>query len=165
MKKIKFCVWVHYFNSHANVLYLSMKFHNFFVLLFFCFFSASAQTLHIHVSGLRNASGNIRLAFYSNAQSFDDEKPLFVRKVNKKELLENKLLITYNDLKPGVYGIAILDDENTNDKMDYGWVLPEEGFGFSDYYHSGMTRPTFEKFDFTLNKEETKSVQIKVRYL
>lgn len=156
---------VHSFNSRINPLYLSMKRHSLLFFLFFCFFSVSAQTLHIQVSGLRNTLGNIRLAFYSNAQSFDEEKPLFVRKVSKKELLENKLLITYNDLKPGVYGIAILDDENTNDKMDYGWVLPEEGFGFSDYYHSGMTRPTFEKFDFTLNKEETKSVKIKVRYL
>lgn len=142
-----------------------MKSCSLLFFLCFSFYYASAQTLTIQLSGLRNTSGNIRLAFYSNAQSFDDEKPLFVRKVTKQELLKNKGLITYNDLKPGVYGIAILDDENTNDKMDYGWVLPEEGFGFSDYYHSGMTRPTFEKFDFVLEKENTKTVQIKVRYL
>ncbi len=148
-----------------NPLSLGMPSRLLFYFLFFCLNSYSAQVLHIQMSGLRNTSGNIRLAFYSNAQSFDDEKPMFIRKVAKQELLKNNLRITYKDLAPGVYGIAILDDENTNDKMDYGWVLPKEGFGFSDYYHSGMTRPTFEKFDFVLRKEETKLVQIKVRYL
>ncbi|MCC6370579.1 MAG: DUF2141 domain-containing protein, partial [Bacteroidia bacterium] len=72
--------------------------------------------------------------------------------------------IVYDDLKPGVYGIAILDDENTNEKMDYGWFLPKEGFGFSDYYHSNMSHPKFESFDFVL-KKEAKKVEIKLRYL
>ncbi|WP_317900109.1 DUF2141 domain-containing protein [Aurantibacillus circumpalustris] len=134
----------------------------------FCLFLISnffhAQTLHIQVSGIRNSSGNIRLAFYSNSKSFDDEKPLFIRKVAKKEVLNSSLKMVYNDLKAGVYGIAILDDENSNDKMDYGWVLPKEGFGFSDYYHTNMKRPKFESFDFAL-KDEIKIVEIKVRYL
>ncbi len=116
------------------------------------------------MSGIRNSSGNIRLAFYSNSKSFDDEKPLFIRKVAKKEVLNSSLKMVYNDLKAGVYGIAILDDENSNDKMDYGWVLPKEGFGFSDYYHTNMKRPKFESFDFAL-KDEIKIVEIKVRYL
>lgn len=126
---------------------------------------AKAQTLQIKMSGLRNNDGNIRLAFYNNSKSFDAEVPLFIRKVSKHDLIKNHFLITYRDLKPGVYGIAILDDENTNDKMDYGWVLPKEGFGFSDYYHSSMTRPVFEKFDFILKAGEDKTVEIKVRYL
>lgn len=136
--------------------------------LFFCLFLISnsflAQTLHIQVSGIRNSKGNIRLAFYLDAKSFDAEKPMFIRKVSKVEIKNDQLKVSYNDLKTGVYGIAILDDENANDKMDYGWVLPKEGFGFSDYYHSGMTRPKFESFDFVL-KDEIKLVTIKVRYL
>ena len=136
--------------------------------LLFCLFLISnsflAQTLHIQVSGIRNSKGNIRLAFYLDAKSFDAEKPMFIRKVSKVEIKNDQLKVSYNDLKTGVYGIAILDDENANDKMDYGWVLPKEGFGFSDYYHSGMTRPKFESFDFVL-KDEIKLVTIKVRYL
>lgn len=134
------------------------------LFLFYCVCYGIGQTLHIHVSGIRSTAGNIRLAFYSNSQSFDEEKPLFIRKVPKKDLSKNSMKITYSDLKPGVYGIAILDDENANEKMDYGWVLPDEGFGFSDYYHKGMTRPKFDSFNFVLGNEE-KIVQIKVRYL
>ncbi len=145
-------------------LYLSMK--NLFIHLFLVFISGSCfcQTLHIQVTGIHNASGNIRLAFYATSQSFDEEKPMFIRTVAKKSIVNTSLKISYSDLKSGVYGIAILDDENANEKMDYGWVLPKEGFGFSDYYHTGMTRPKFDKFDFVL-KNEVKSVEIKLRYL
>jgi len=86
-----------------------------------------------------------------------------IKTVSKSQASGGKLTVSY-DLKPGTYGIAILDDENSNGKMDYGMVLPKEGFGFSDYYHTGMSSPTFDKFDFTL-KNENRSVQIKVRYL
>jgi uncharacterized protein (DUF2141 family) len=134
--------------------------------LFFLFISmlGYSQTLKVNITGIRNSSGSIVLAFYSTAESFDKEQPLFLKKITKNGLANGKLSITYNDLKSGTYGIAILDDENNNDKMDYGWLIPKEGFGFSDYYHTGLTKPTFDKFDFVL-KNENKTVEIKVRYL
>lgn len=141
-----------------------MKIRLSLLLGLFYAFIGYAQTVHIQVSGIRNSTGNIRLAFYSNSKSFDDEKPLFIRTVPKKDLVKNSLKVSYSDLKPGVYGIAILDDENANEKMDYGWVLPKEGFGFSDYYHTGMTRPKFNQFDFELSTA-AKTVEIKVRYM
>jgi uncharacterized protein (DUF2141 family) len=123
-----------------------------------------SQTLHIHVTGIRNTTGNIRFAFYTNAKSFDDEKPLFVRTVSKTTLSKSAYVVSFNDIKSGVYGIALLDDENKNEKMDYGLVLPKEGFGFSDFYLSGLKRPKFEDFDFVL-KQEQKTVEMKLRYL
>ncbi|HOZ87886.1 MAG TPA: DUF2141 domain-containing protein [Bacteroidia bacterium] len=136
-------------------------------VVFFLFFNALCtigQTLHINMVGVRSASGNIRLAFYNTSQGFDDEKPLFIKTVSKTSLVKNGMKITYTDLKPGIYGIAVLDDENKNEKMDYGLLLPEEGFGFSDYFHTGMRRPKFDQFDFVL-MPEGKTVEIKLRYL
>jgi len=127
-------------------------------------FIGNSQTLKINVTGIRNPSGSIVLAFYNTNESFEKEKALFIKKISKSGLVNGTLSITYNDLKSGTYGIAILDDENNNDKMDYGWFLPKEGFGFSNYYHTGLTRPTFDKFDFVLSGD-TKTVEIKVRYL
>lgn len=127
-------------------------------------FIGNSQTLKINVTGIRNPSGSIVLAFYNTNESFEKEKALFIKKISKSGLVNGTLSITYNDLKSGTYGIAILDDENSNDKMDYGWFLPKEGFGFSNYYHTGLTRPTFDKFDFVLSGD-TKTVEIKVRYL
>jgi len=48
--------------------------------------------------------------------------------------------------------------------MNYGLFLPKEGFAFSNYYHRGLSKPTFEDFDFPLG-DENKKVVMKLRYL
>ncbi len=133
------------------------------LLLLMPIYAFTQTTVNIKVSGIRSTSGNIRLAFYSCSENFDNEKPLFIKTVSKKSISKGTLTASF-DLKPGTYGIAILDDENANHQMDYGLIMPKEGFGFSDYYHSGMSRPKFESFKFTV-KNEAKTVQIKMRYL
>lgn len=124
-----------------------------------------AQTLTVHITGIRSDKGSIRLAFYNTAESFDDEKALFTKTCSKAEMKNGQLTVIYKGLLPGVYGLALLDDENNNQKMDYGMVLPKEGFGFSDYYHTGMTRPRFDKFDFNFGSSDNKTVEMKIRYL
>jgi uncharacterized protein (DUF2141 family) len=125
---------------------------------------AAAQTLKINITGLRNNSGVVRMGFYINNESFDKEEPLFVKTEPKAPAKNGVLSITYTGLKPGVYGVALLDDENNNDKVDYGWFLPKEGFGFTNYYHTGLTKPNFSKFSFTISSG-AKTVEIKVKYL
>ena len=59
----------------------------------------------------------------------------------------------------------MLDDENNDTEMEYNWVgIPQEGFGFSDYYHTGLSRPVLADFDFVLG-EEGKAVTMKIRYM
>ncbi len=137
-----------------------------FVIFAFLFYSSFcfSQTLTIHFSGIRNTEGQLQIQFYDSKERFDKEQPLFTKWVSKKEVQNGNITVSYSGLKTGVYGVAILDDENTNRKMDYGLVLPKEGFGFSDYYHTGMSRPNFDNFKFVLQNEK-KVVQIKLRYL
>ena len=126
--------------------------------------SLHAQIVNLNFSGIRSAKGSIRIQFFDTKKNFDDEKPVIIKTLSKAAFNKGSLKVTYKDIPTGTYGIAILDDENDNKQMDYGLILPKEGFGFSDYYHSGMTRPDFNKFKFTLGKE-TKDIQIKLRYL
>ncbi|MBL7936882.1 MAG: DUF2141 domain-containing protein [Bacteroidia bacterium] len=137
----------------------------FLLILLVCIqWTLSSQTLKVSITGLRNNSGNIVLAFYNTEKAFEDETPLFTKVESKATVVNHILTLTYNGLKSGVYGIVILDDENNNSKMDFGWILPEEGFGFSNYYHTGMLKPKLSKFSFTLTNE-TKAVEIKVKYM
>ncbi len=126
--------------------------------------SASAQTLKINITGLRNNAGVVRMGFYATNESFEKEEPLFVKTESKAPAKNGVLSITYTGLKPGTYGVALFDDENNNDKVDYGWFLPKEGFGFTNYYHTGLTRPNLSKFSFILGNG-SKVVEIKVKYL
>jgi uncharacterized protein (DUF2141 family) len=126
--------------------------------------TSSAQTLKISVTGLRSNSGSVILGFYINDKSFEDEKPLFSKVESKATTVNHVLTLTYTGIKPGTYGVVLLDDENNNSKMDFGWILPEEGYGFSNYTHSGLTKPKLSKFSFTITNEN-KAVEIKVKYL
>jgi uncharacterized protein (DUF2141 family) len=126
--------------------------------------SAWSQTLNVTITGIRNTKGVIRLQFYSSSQNFDDRKPSLVKTISKSDMKNGTLTVTYSGLDTGLYGIALLDDENNNKEMDYGVMLPDEGFGFSDYYHKGMSHPKFGQFDFYL-KKETKNIKIHVRYM
>ena len=67
-------------------------------------------------------------------------------------------------LKPGVYGITILDDENNNGKPEYNFIgLPKEGYGFSNFFLRGINRPQFNDFDFVVGKND-KKVYVKMKY-
>ena len=41
-------------------------------------------------------------------------------------------------------------------------LVPKEGYGFSDYYHTSWSRPVFSDFKFQLSSN--KSVTMKVKY-
>jgi uncharacterized protein (DUF2141 family) len=50
--------------------------------------------------------------------------------------------------------------------MEYNFLgIPKEGFGFSDYYHKGIKKPKFDSYKFSINKDQTKRITIRIRYM
>lgn len=74
-------------------------------------------------------------------------------------------MIVEMSLDEGVYGIALMDDENDNGKMDYGLILPTEGFGFSNIYHEGFSKPDYHKLTFKIEPQKSHKVYVKMRYM
>ena len=69
------------------------------------------------------------------------------------------------NLDSGTYGISVLDDENVNNRMDYNFIgIPKEGFGFSNYFHTGLSKPHFDKFKFEIKKGKVALIDIRLRY-
>lgn len=134
---------------------------------FFCLFNNPTTTsnVEIMVSNLRNNKGQIAIGIYKDQQSFEKEQSFMNKKFDKKSV-QNGLLLLKFDIAPGIYGFTLLDDENGNSKMEYNFFgLPTEGFGFSNYYHTGFTRPKFESFKIEVKPNELSKSKIKVRYL
>ncbi len=123
-----------------------------------------AQNLNIEIEGIRNDIGLIRLAFFSNEEQFKSETPIFEKIIESSNSKDGHLSITYNDIKPGQYGIALLHDEDKNGKMTYSLCIPSEGFGFSNYSHKGLTKPSFIDFCFIYGNSE-KTIKIRVKYI
>ncbi|MCA1918021.1 MAG: DUF2141 domain-containing protein [Flavobacterium piscis] len=123
-----------------------------------------SQNVVIEISGIRTNKGKIRVAVFKSHNDFIKEKPYYECFFEKNYIKKNKNTIKI-DLKPGTYGIAVLDDENDNGKMDFTLVgIPQEGFGFSNYYSTGLRRPHFDDFKFVVGHGEIR-VEVKLRYV
>lgn len=149
-----------------------MKLRTYLLLLLIPFITGSfsihsslgeTHNITVKIKDIRSSKGRIQLQVYRTGESFAAETPYKVLYVSKKKMSKNALTYTIYGLKAGTYGLALLDDENANKEMDYGLVMPKEGFGFSDYYHTSWTKPKFKQFKFSLTTD--KSVGVKVRYM
>ncbi|AEV31672.1 hypothetical protein Oweho_0658 [Owenweeksia hongkongensis DSM 17368] len=137
------------------------------VLLFSSPFSvvkSEKTSVTVEISNLRNNKGTVALGVYKDNETFKKEKEYLLKVFPKTKTTDDGVLHVELPLTPDTYGIAFLDDENDNGEMDYGWVLPKEGFGFSNYEHSGMSMPNFDDFKFEVGNSPTK-VYIKVKYM
>ncbi|MES2799994.1 MAG: DUF2141 domain-containing protein [Bacteroidota bacterium] len=123
----------------------------------------SYYTIQVKITNIRNSKGRIQLQIYKDQESFKKEEPAFTKLVTKEGNMSGTTMHYDFKLPAGTYGVALLDDENRNTKMDYGVVMPKEGFGFSDYYHTSWSRPTFSDFSFVLKGD--KSIVMKIRYV
>jgi len=143
-----------------------MKHYGSFFTFLFLLISANieAQTINVKITDIRSEKGNIILSVFRDQESFSREKPARLTVIPKTELQKGSLTTHINNLNPGIYGIALLDDENGNGKMDYRLLIPQEGFGFSDYYSERLVKPVFEDFSFNLESED-RTVNIRLRYI
>ena len=124
----------------------------------------SETPLEIEITNIRNTKGYIILSFYKDQISFEEESNPFLKKVYSKSKVINGSLNIKIDLPEGRYGIAILDDENSDGEMKYNMIgMPKEGYGFSNYIHKGLVRPKLSDFDFIHNSKSNK-VLIKITY-
>lgn len=121
------------------------------------------NNVKIAEEGVRSKKGTLIIAIFRDQESFRDEKPIKKMVLIKTDLTKYELEL---NLEPGVYGFSILDDENNNNVMDYNFIgKPKEGFGFSNYYHKGFSKPHFDEFKFEITNKTIKLIDIQLRYM
>ncbi|MEJ0055231.1 MAG: DUF2141 domain-containing protein [Bacteroidota bacterium] len=98
-------------------------------------------SITITVKGIRNNKGTIRFKFYDDVTGFPHAKGFLRIVVPKSEVIDGTMTKTYYGFKGQSMGIALLDDENDDLKLEMGWFFPKEGHAFSDYYHSALRKP------------------------
>jgi len=142
--------------------------NRYFFLVFAILFGSAiikAQNTEVTFSGIRSSNGQIRLEVFIDEEGFENEKSVAIKHYKKINLINGTFTVKLN-LPPGTYGLALLDDENNDDKMNYSFVgWPKEGFGFSNYYLTGLFKPKFEVFKFTVINGQNQNVHMKIRYM
>jgi uncharacterized protein (DUF2141 family) len=127
--------------------------------------SLSAQEVEVTITGLKTAKGQIVIGVFKDDPTFQKEDAFLSLKFEKEEIKNGEMKIEFK-MEPGLYGLTLLDDENNSGLMEYNLIgIPKEGFGFSDYYHSGIKKPKFDAFRFNLEKDQKKKIIVKVRYM
>jgi uncharacterized protein (DUF2141 family) len=109
--------------------------------------------LEIAVTEIRNEKGDIRVALFQQEDGFpNDHKKAFYAGTFDIEGIQ--LNFTIEDLPYGEYALAILHDENGNEKMDFNFLrMPKEGYGVSNNVTRSLGPPKFKDAKFILSSE------------
>jgi uncharacterized protein (DUF2141 family) len=122
--------------------------------------SLPSASVDVSLTGLRSTKGQVLVCLTANPKEFPDcsGDPRAVRVAVKAA---NAAQFSVAAPGPGTYAIALVHDENTNNKMDMRLFLPREGFGFSRNPAIGMGAPKFKSASFAVSGETTQAIKMK----
>lgn len=125
--------------------------------------TSPTATIKVTVSDLRNTKGVVRACLTPDADDFPKCKK---SSANSVVVPAGKTVsLSFPGVKPGRYAIALLHDENNNNKADRAlMMMPKEGFGFSRDAKVRMGPPSFDSAAFTA-ESGTSSQSIRMRYM
>jgi uncharacterized protein (DUF2141 family) len=126
--------------------------------------ATASSTLNVQIDGLRNTDGQVCVSLYSKPESFPKERDAALQSRCVK-ITANPMQVTFRNLKPGNYAIAMLHDANGNGKDDRNFIgMPTEGFGFSKNPVVRVKAPSFSDAAFAVEGTNT-NIKIQVQYL
>jgi uncharacterized protein (DUF2141 family) len=125
--------------------------------------AADLSGVTLSVSNLRSAKGDVLVCLTQNAKFFPDcGKDKAARKLKISAAKAGS--ISFDDVQPGTYAIALIHDENANGKMDLALFLPKEGFGFSRNPAIGVGPPKFKSAQFQFDGAPM-NFSVKMKYI
>ena len=122
--------------------------------------SAPAPTVEVSITGLRSSKGQILVCLTTNPKAFPDcskDKASVHMAVKAADAGDFLIHAPAN----GTYAIAVVHDENSNNKMDLAIFLPREGFGFSRNPAITVGPPSFKAASFAVTGDMRQSIKMK----
>ena len=127
--------------------------------------SIFAQTLIVKFDNIRSNKGVVYVTLYETEDTWLDEDFDYYEFIFSKENIDNnKLTVSIDSIKPGYYGIAVLDDEDEDSEMRYNFIgFPREGFGFSRNVRARLFKPKFEECVLEIKNDTTISITMQYK--
>lgn len=113
--------------------------------------AAGAATLTVTVKHIDPNGGILRVSLYDEfTWSKSEDEPLASANV---PVVVPETIVTLNDIRPGVYGIKMFQDTNSNGKFDQNFLgFPLERYGFSRDARPFLSEPPFDLAKFTVHE-------------
>ena len=122
-----------------------------------------AGDIKINVSDLRNNNGKCIIYIFNSKEGFPT-KPEKAFKTISGKIIQNRCVANVADLEPGEYAVAVVHDENSNNKIDTNFLgIPREGMGSSNNPRS-FGPPSFNDARFSYTGTG-KSLEITIKYI
>ena len=118
--------------------------------------------LTVVIKGIENQKGQVCLRIYEDEQGWTNDNSSNLSQCTK--ITGNSLKQKFKGLKKGTYAVAVIDDQNGNNKLDRDFLgIPEEGFGISNNPTVSIKTgtPKFEKISFSLTQSQTNEIEMK----
>lgn len=124
---------------------------------------ASGSELTATINGLKSQNGQLCLSLFSQASGFPSrgDRAIASQCIRVSDASPG---ITFKDLHPGSYAVAVFHDANADGKLNKGFLgIPREGFGFSRNPRIGTSAPRFKDAVFLVLSPDTE-IEIEMKY-
>lgn len=135
-----------------------------FIISFQSAQAAEQATLKIHVEGLDNDKGVVRMALFNSEASYSKDKGGVEAFTKAKSAIQNgEAEHDFTELPYGDYAVKLFHDVDDSGKIKTNMLgMPKEQFGFSNNAKASFGPPDFQKVKFTLNSA-VQSMTIKMQ--
>lgn len=125
---------------------------------------SQSEGIRIDISNLRSNDGHVLISVFRDGNGYPDEPEKAVRKA-RISIKANTAWVVFTGLPAGEYAVAILHDENDDQKMNKNIIgIPKEGYGFSNNAMGTFGPPSFSNASFSYSGNALMKVGIKTRY-
>lgn len=124
--------------------------------------AAATGELSVDIANLRSHKGMVRVCLTADPDNFPaciDDADAVTRSIPA-----SATSLRFDGLPHGDYAVAVIHDENGNNKLDTFAGIPREGFGFSRNPPVTFGPPRFAAARFTLTGDAALQ-QVRMRYL
>jgi uncharacterized protein (DUF2141 family) len=134
-----------------------MKVYLCFLFLWVCLsLPLQAQTVWLTVNGFNSQKGVCLACLYRTKEGFPTKRNKALSCINAK-ITGSSATLSFPNVPPGTYALAIVHDENSNGDMDTNFMgLPKEGYGISNNRLSRFGPPTFANAAFRVETGDVK---------
>ncbi len=116
------------------------------------------------VTGLRSMKGQVLVCLTAQADHFPDcQNDPSARRLKLPSA--SAASFKFNGLPTGNYAIALIHDENGNNKLDTFMGIPREGFGFSRNPVIRFGAPSFSSAQFAVGGGAAAAETVRVKYM
>lgn len=128
------------------------------------FHPAVEEGIKVNIINLHNNKGYVLVSLFKNGEGYPNDPGKAFRKA-KLPIQDKKASITFPGLPTSSYAIAILHDENDDQKMNKNFMgLPKEGYGFSNNTSGVFGPPGYNKASFRHTANTLTTLVIKMKY-